>query len=110
MKYVTGKDNAQFMRNLLTQQFHRFDAFAKELYQAGMIKGLRRLTIETEIPPMTAALSVNYTCSDCLHFLQDEIGFGAGIGQCAKGVSRYGLLWPKQVACPQIGLRFDVKF
>jgi hypothetical protein len=31
MKYVTGKDNTQFMRNLLTQQFPGFDAFAKEL-------------------------------------------------------------------------------
>lgn len=46
--------------------------------------------------------SKNITCSKCQQFKPDSIGDGSGIGSCATGINRPGLLWSGQQACTQV--------
>jgi len=83
-----------------------FYALATQLYKAGLITGLRGISIEyppyaKEVVEQLTGLAPINTCEECTHWQRDTTGDGYGIGSCLQVINRKELKWPGQVACAE---------
>lgn len=103
MKWIVGPENARSIQEKLKTELPDFHDLVKQCYAAGLISGLRGLTLETDLEspaqPVAIAQTSAQICAQCRYFEKDLLGDGSGLGQCEKSVKRSVLLWPGQNAC-----------
>lgn len=112
MKIICGKENVEAFNRELKAHTPAFHGLLKELHAAGMISGLRGVTLETgdfqQLPAPAAEQpkpEVEKHCEDCKLWVRDTIGSGVGIGECLIDSRPTLLKWPKQASCD----KFEVK-
>lgn len=104
-KIICGKENVESFRAELKSALPDFYTLAKELYTAGLITGLRGVTLEIGDfldQPATTALEKTEnvaTCEFCGKWQRDTVGDGTGIGQCLLNEQPTKLKWPGMLAC-----------
>lgn len=101
---LCGPDNLKDFTARLKQDVPDFYPVIKELYDAGMMPGLRgaRLIIHPASLPVETTEAPHYTCRQCRHWSRDTHGDGTGIGQCQINSRPASLKWPGQIACNKI--------
>lgn len=106
-KIVCGKENINSFNREFKAVAPGFHDLAKQLHAAGLIDGLRGVTLEVgdfslqpviDLQPKPEAEAAKQ-CQDCGHWVRDSIGFGAGIGECLLNSRPTLLKWPEQAAC-----------
>jgi len=105
-KIICGKENVEAFRAELKAAAPEFYSLARELYQSGLISGLRGATLEhgpLSEPPAIQQLPENQknaaTCEICGNWQRDTVGDGTGVGQCLENVRPDLLKWPNREAC-----------
>lgn len=105
-KIICGEENVKAFQAELRQHLPGFHSLAKDLYQSGLIVGLRGATIEpidkqshqqNNIEP--AAQEKTPCCAECEHWRRDKIGDGTGVGLCLLNIQPTILKWPGTNSC-----------
>lgn len=101
---LCGPDNLRSFTARLKQAVPGFYPVIKELYEGGMLPGLRgaRLIIHPASLPDEKTEAPQYTCQHCRHWTRDTRGDGTGIGQCLLNSRQELLKWPGQMSCNKI--------
>ena len=109
-KIVCGPENVKAFNRQMKELVPEFHAVAKQLHAAGLINGLRGVTLEIGnfltpaiVAPQPESEIIRH-CQDCRHWVRDTVGFGSGIGSCLLNSRPAVLKWPEQSAC----VRFEV--
>lgn len=100
-KLICGEDNQAFFRQKLREVLPGFLPILKDLFDAGMIPGLRgtELVINPAPKPEAKPNDDEAACGDCRHYIRDTIGFGEGLGKCGLSLRPTLLKWPGTQAC-----------
>jgi len=106
MKITCGPENTEEFKKQLKQRFPGVMPLIKSLYTAGMIDGLRGITIsplsaedEASANDDPEAQEINLKCGDCKNYRYDTVGFGDGIGECKKNIQQRIPINPRTNAC-----------
>jgi hypothetical protein len=100
-KLICGEDNQAFFRQKLRETLPGFLPALKDLFEAGMIPGLRgaQLVLHPASKPVATSEDQEAACGDCRHYVRDTIGFGQGVGQCGLTLRPALVKWPGTQAC-----------
>lgn len=106
MRVVVTADNSRQVSAVIKHDEPELHDLLKQVHSAGMIDGLRSLRdLELggfEVEPVVEVVveEVKHYCRECAYWRRDEVGLGAGIGECLGGDRRPFILhWPEQVSC-----------
>ena len=104
-KIVCGRENVESFRAELKAAVPDFYSLAKDLYQKGLITGLRGAVLEIGLIPEQndkvemPVKAKSRECQECGQWRRDKVGDGTGIGLCLLSEQPTKVKWPGTEAC-----------
>ena len=102
---ICARENVESFKKELKAALPGSFELIKGLHKAGMIKGLRGITLsyisteEPETEPATVIKEKLSYCRDCAAYRPDTVGFGDGIGQCTENIKTRRTKYPMTESC-----------